>query len=193
MIIYEQLQEDEAKRLKAKNIIRAYADDALSKYGFIYGTHSRYSTGDTMYYRNKSKDWQMINFEFIPSSPYRVKIKLVSKKSGELKIEHFVPGVIYQWSFNTINELEGNCPSIINCAIKYGIRVLYMNSLKQQWPTWQNEFAELYHNREKLALEFTQKYDFPDDPFYIDIKRLEYILANRTNESFYNVDTKILK
>ena len=186
----EELQErNEALRM-INEITRRYADDVMEGIGFKPHAAPIYSTGEIAYIRNKSKNWETIIFTASPKGAW---IRLQAKTGGELWLGSFVPGVPDHWLFDSVEEFEGICPKMVDTAALYCPRLFELVSKAQRRPRWDGEHEFLFDNRERLAAEFMEAYGFPEEPFFTDLKRLERMLADRTDQSYEEVREFLLQ
>ena len=190
MAIYEKNMADKEVCLKMKEAIRRHVDDVLKEHRFKYEESARHA-GDARYVRKKAKGWQVIIFQTTTKS---LMIRLQDRYAGEPVIMQFVPGVACRWSFGSFEEFERLCPEIVDALKRYVLRIFDLLPKELKGPnTWHEEAKALYENPKGLAADFKRLYGFPDDIFYTDIKRIEDMLVERTDQSFEDVREFILQ
>ncbi|MCL2529592.1 MAG: hypothetical protein FWE41_04595 [Coriobacteriia bacterium] len=192
VISLEEMLRDKAMKEKIGEITKGYADEAMEKAGFRPFSNQHFSGGpQSAYVRNKSKDWERIIFS---GATNHIWIRLQTKLQGEMKFESYIQGIPCHWRFETLEEFEEICPKMVDAAARFCPRIFDMSANAPKLPPyWADEFTYLFENRESLAADFKKNYGFPDEPFPVDLKRLDFMLFERMHQNYDEVRDLILQ
>jgi len=190
IVTLEEQQNDLRILTAIHETVRKHADAIMKEHKFSYYTHPRYGIGAIQYMRNKSKDWQKIVFSATPSY---IRLRPDSKKSGEMELRHYIAGIQDLWFFNSLEEFEELCPKVVDTATCYLPRLFELEIKIPYRPHYSDEFQILYDNRKQLSADFKKEFNFPDEPYYTDLKRLERMLEDRSCMSYEEAKEFILK
>ena len=191
VVTLEEVMRNKAMSEKIGEITRGYADEAMEKIGFKRFTHAHFQDPKTAYVRNKSKNWERIIFD---GAVNHIWIRLQAKVQGEMKFESYIQGIPCFWRFETLEEFEEICPKMVDTAVRLCPRIFDMSANAPKLPPyWEDEFTYLFENRESLAADFKKNYGFPDEPFPVDLKRLDFMLFERMDQSYEEVRDLILQ